>query len=195
MRKFDSAALRYAPPPPAGTLLRPDLLVDWLDGPPPDEAEDGVGNPFWFLSNFATTPFEASIGGFPHRAFDTGEAAFQAAKATTQDDFDRIASLDNPHVAKSAGRSVALRPDWNQIKVGVMRDVLAAKFHPEHQPGNCDLLLNTGNAKIVECNTWYDEVWGVNLVSGVGQNLLGLLLMTRRAELRLGLSQGRSLAE
>ena len=48
----------YAPGPPPGTLANPNDLIDYFDGCPDQ-------NPWFFLSNFAPTPFEASVGGFP----------------------------------------------------------------------------------------------------------------------------------
>lgn len=68
-----------------------------------------------------------------------------------------------------------------------MREVLAGKFHPGRQPVACALLLSTGQATLREGTLWGDEVWGVDVGTGRGQNLLGLLLQVRRAELRLGL--------
>ena len=184
----DAPGRHYGPPPPPGTLQDPAVLIDWFDGPPPEVAADGAGNPYWVLSNFAPTPFQAAVGGFPMTGFATAEAAFQAAKATTQEGFEQVAGLQDPAAAKAAGRRVSpLRPDWNDVKVGVMREVVAAKFDPRHQPETCALLLSTGEARLLEGTLWGDEVWGFDLGTGRGQNLLGLLLQVRRAELRLGL--------
>jgi len=43
-------------------------------------------------------------------------------------------------------------------------------------------LLATGNATLIEGNTWGDTYWGV--CKGKGQNKLGKLLMELRSELR-----------
>ena len=64
-----------------------------------------------------------------------------------------------------------------------MRAVLRAKFtqHPDLR----ELLLSTGDARLVETATVDNEVnrlWGE--VNGVGRNMLGVLLMEVRAELR-----------
>ena len=45
-------------------------------------------------------------------------------------------------------------------------------------------LLATGDAELIEANTWNDRVWGVDRETGRGQNLLGRALMQVRAELR-----------
>ena len=65
-----------------------------------------------------------------------------------------------------------------------MREVLRAKFtqHSDLQ----DLLLSTGEARLVESATVDNEVnrlWGE--VNGSGRNMLGILLMEIREDLRL----------
>lgn len=44
-------------------------------------------------------------------------------------------------------------------------------------------LLATGDAELVEGNTWGDRFWGV--CNGVGQNWLGRLLMQVRDEIKV----------
>lgn len=70
--------------------------------------------------------------------------------------------------------------NWDNIKLGVMEDVLRIKFQiPELKM----LLLETGDLHIQEGNTWNDTYWGVDLKTGEGQNNLGMLLMKIRKEL------------
>src|SRR3546814_15762231 len=74
-------------------------------------------------------------------------------------------------------------PGWSTTKFGRMRAVLRAKFtqHPDLR----ELLLSTGDARLVETATVDNEVnrlWGE--VNGVGRNMLGVLLMELRADLR-----------
>lgn len=42
-------------------------------------------------------------------------------------------------------------------------------------------LLDTGNARLIEGNTWGDMTWG--MVNGKGQNLLGKILEKVRLEI------------
>ena len=61
-----------------------------------------------------------------------------------------------------------------------MKELLMAKFSQ-----NEDLkkkLLDTGDATLIEGNTWGDKYWGV--CKGVGKNRLGELLMEVREELK-----------
>lgn len=74
-------------------------------------------------------------------------------------------------------------PDWSKTKFDRMRGVLYAKF-TQHEDLR-DLLLSTGNARLVEVATVDNAVnrlWGE--VNGVGQNMLGVLLMELREQLR-----------
>ena len=80
------------------------------------------------------------------------------------------------------GRRVKLRPDWEQVKVGLMEEIVRAKFTQ-----NEDLkqrLLATGDKRLAEGNTWGDTFWGVDLRSGRGENHLGRILMRVRDELK-----------
>ncbi len=85
-----------------------------------------------------------------------------------------------------------IRGDWEQSKLHVMEQLIAQKFS-----GRSDLaekLLATGDAEIIEGNTWGDTFWGV--CRGRGENNLGKLLMARRSELRTAVrANGRTNVE
>ena len=81
---------------------------------------------------------------------------------------------------KRIGRRLELRPDWDDIKIDVMRRAVTAKFTQ-----NSDLLqklLATGDAELIEGNAWGDTFWGV--CRGRGENWLGRILMDVREQLR-----------
>jgi ribA/ribD-fused uncharacterized protein len=131
------------------------------------------GNNF-FLSNFYVAPVV-----YQGIRFENNEAAFQAAKCPERmRDFCGL----NPQAAKRLGRRVELRPDWESVKYDVMYQVCKAKF--TQNPNLLERLLATGDAELVEGNTWGDQVWGV--CKGVGENHLGKTLMRIRAELGNG---------
>ena len=126
----------------------------------------------FFLSKFFVAPV------FYHGVrFENNEAAFQAAKCPER--MQEFCGL-SPQKAKRLGRSVELRPDWEEVKYDVMYQVCKAKFL--QNPDLLKQLLNTGDAELVEGNTWKDTVWGV--CDGVGENNLGKTLMRIRDELR-----------
>jgi hypothetical protein len=69
-----------------------------------------------------------------------------------------------------------MRPDWDEVKIEVMRDVLVSKF--QHNSELRQKLIDTGDAYLEEGNWWGDTFWGV--CKGKGQNKLGLLLIQLR---------------
>ena len=132
-----------------------------------------------FLSNFFPSPFEVDGVTFP-----TVEHWFQAVKTFNPKEFRSIAAAETPGKAKRMGRRAILRPDWEEVKVNVMRRGLRKKFAiPELRVK----LLATGDEELVEGNTWHDQTWGrctCAKCGGQGENLLGQLLMELREEIR-----------
>jgi hypothetical protein len=80
------------------------------------------------------------------------------------------------------GRTVMLRPHWDTIRIGIMRDLLHKKFAPGSSLAR--ELLATADRELIEGNTRNDRFWGVCLRTRVGENHLGRLLMEIRSELR-----------
>lgn len=110
--------------------------------------------------------------------FPSVEHAYNASKSLSvavQKKFLKLTAAE----AKAHGRKVKLRKDWEDIKLGIMFDLLKIKF--EH-PSLRKKLLATGDAILIEGNTWGDTYWGV--CEGVGLNILGKLLMRVRDECR-----------
>lgn len=125
---------------------------------------------FDFLSNFY--PCKITIGDV---TYNNAEAAFQAAKLVNKSERAAFAKLSGKE-ARAMGRKIPLRSDWNKIRVGVMRYVLAQKFYQNSEL--IDRLIFPSNLYFVEENSWNDTFWGV--CNGVGQNILGRLLMEFR---------------
>lgn len=156
---------------------RPSVIhwFDDFDGP----------NRYRFLSNFFVGDPIQIYGG----SFATGEHLFQALKADDPSNFRTIMRAKTPHDAKRYGRTIRLREDWEQVKYDAMMFTIRVKFHrsrPEAQ-----MLLDTGDALLIEGTYWGDDVWGVCLtpnrppwLTAPGRNWLGTMLMARRAELR-----------
>ena len=110
-----------------------------------------------FLSNFWYSDVHA-IWNDDRVKVPTIEHAFQAAKAMNRKDFDAICALPSPGNAKRYGRRVTLRSAWETVKLDVMESLLREKFsHPDLR----EKLLATGDAELVEGNTWGDIYWGV----------------------------------
>ncbi len=128
-----------------------------------------------FLSNFWDAP--VTYEGLTYR---NNEAAFQAQKCIRAEDRAAFTSLRSDE-AKRLGRRVELRPDWEQVKVGIMEELVRAKFTQNEELRA--LLLATGSRVLEEGNNWNDTFWGLDSKTRRGQNHLGKILMDVRSEL------------
>lgn len=131
-----------------------------------------------FLSNF----YEAKVE-YKGLVYPNTEAAFQAQKCMTEEEKLPFTEY-GPGKSKGMGRRVQLRPDWEEVKTGIMEEIVRAKFsqHPELS----SLLLATGDKVLVEGNHWGDTCWGVDTRTGQGENRLGKILMKVREEIKTG---------
>jgi len=137
---------------------------------------DSFSAEYRFLSNFWPAVVEYEGITYP-----SVEHAYQAAKTLDRRERRRVAAIAEPGDAKRAGRALPnQRPDWEQVKLRVMEECVRYKFtrHAELR----QRLLATGDAELIEGNTWNDRFWGV--CDGQGENHLGKILMKVRAELR-----------
>lgn len=165
----------------------------------------GFRDDFRFLSNFYNAP--VTYNGVTYK---NSEAAFQAAKFLhlTPDDIRAKVSpsiidgygfdLTDDHCvehafaamsaadAKKLGRKLPIRPDWEDVKFDIMREIVDSKF-----ANNAYLkrkLLATGDEQLVERNWWHDNIWGDcacdRCKNRAGKNMLGVILMETRARLK-----------
>lgn len=139
---------------------------------------------FYVLSNFSA--FTLVWEG--HR-FPTSEQAYQAEKfwghGEIHPNWDLIRTIrDAPsaHDAyKIAERNKPIRrPDWDEVKVGIMKEILQSKVE-QHEYVRRKLLA-TGDRELVE-NSWRDDFWGWG-PNKDGRNQLGKLWMEIREELQ-----------
>lgn len=132
-----------------------------------------------FLSNFAKTPFF-----WYGMWYLTVEHAYQAAKASNPDDWRAIKESNTPTDAKRVGRGIKIRPDWDTVKYPLMQDLLFHKFKNKEL---ADKLLATGDAWLIEGNTWHDQTWGdcrcERHAKTPGDNWLGQSLMYTRSKI------------
>ena len=129
-----------------------------------------------FLSNFYISPFM-----YEGKEYRSVEHAYQAWKAASPEDAEKIRLAPTPGQAKKLGRSVSLaesaKTEYNRLVA--MHKFLWAKFG---NPDMVEKLLSTGDAELVEGNWWGDKFWGV--CKGEGENYLGHALMAIRAALQ-----------
>lgn len=126
-----------------------------------------------WLSNFHLVEVELDGVRYP-----STEHAYQAAKTLDLAQREAIRVLPTCGMAKRAGQRVVLRADWERVKRDVMLNLQLQKYR---SPELRKLLLGTGDAELVEGNTWGDTYWGV--CRGVGENWLGRLIMQVRGEI------------
>ncbi len=137
-------------------------MINWFDGE------------YHFLSNFYESPVV-----FNGLEYGSAEAAYQAQKTANPEDRVQFTTLKAAQ-AKVVGRNIRMRPEWDAVKLGVMKAVLDQKFT---DPTLAKWLVETGSHYLQEGNYWHDTFWGTN--DGVGDNWLGRLLMLVRSELVL----------
>jgi ribA/ribD-fused uncharacterized protein len=153
---------------------------------------DSFSGSWSFLSNFH--PAEVYLDGVKYASI---EHAFQASKTLDLKRREKFTYLIKPAAAKKMGRDLPLRPDWEEVKVGIMRELLMQKFSPSIPKRK---LLSTFQAELIEGNWWHDTFWGVCDGSGrhwkcpghepYGENMLGKLLMEVRKHYGFGHTYG-----
>ena len=137
--------------------------------------------PYGPLSNYY--PCSIRLDGL---SYPSAEHAFQCLKAARREVAEWLAAAPDAFLAASAGDSLPeteIVPGWMERRADLMRPVLRAKFTQHAHLRK--LLLSTGSAELVEWASQDNEVnrfW--SKFNGVGENVLGKLLMELREELR-----------
>lgn len=130
-----------------------------------------------WLSNF----YPCQIQMF-RKMYPSVEHAYQAAKFNNpvlkEEIQERIRSCTTPGKAKRLANenTFLIREDWNIVKYKFMNQLVEYKFTTDEALKN--LLLETGDAEIIEGNTWGDTYWGI--CGGKGENNLGKIIMRIR---------------
>jgi ribA/ribD-fused uncharacterized protein len=144
---------------------------------------------FGLFSNLYRRPIQ-----FEGCTYPTAEHAYQAGKARKKEVREWLMAAPSPALLAMAAHGLYywdITPGWSTSKFARMKAVLHAKFS-QHADLR-ETLLGTGNARLVEAATVdsaVNRLWGE--VNGVGQNMLGTLLMEVRDEIRASLSRGTS---
>ncbi len=167
--------------------------------PPIDAGCHGLDTPervcfyeqdFYVLSNFSAFSIAWELS--PREGmgrFDTSEAVYHWMKFKPNvPTMEQYRIMNAVRLAPSAHEAFKIaeshkhlrRPDWDDVKVGIMRDILRAKAD-QHEYVRRKLLA-TGDRELVE-NSWRDDFWGWG-ANRDGQNMLGKLWMEIRTELR-----------
>lgn len=134
-----------------------------------------------WLSNF--WPCTVRVSGVE---YPSAEHAYVAMKTEEGETRRAVAELPTAAKAKALGRrkTFPLREDWEAVRLGAMYVVVQSKFF--QNPELAELLRSTGDADLLEENSWGDRFWGVS--GAGGENWLGVILAAVRDELRTRLS-------
>ena len=136
-----------------------------------------VGDDYGWLSNSA--PYPISLES---KMWYTAEHYFQTQKfhdETVQKEILRTRSAVEV-IRIASNPKLRVRRDWDKLKVGFMLTAVRTKF--TQIPDLKKLLLNTGEAELID-HTADDSYWGDG-GDGSGKNMLGMVLMDVRDELR-----------
>ena len=129
-----------------------------------------------FLSNM----YSCNIDGYT-----CVESFYQAMKSTDPSVRVEFKKLDGRN-AKQQGKTLIIRPDWEEVKLTVMRYALEKKFVAGSDLAN--KLLATGYTQLIETNNWHDNFWGDCYCNTCkvtsGSNHLGVMLMEIRDNLK-----------
>lgn len=137
--------------------------------------------PYGVFSNLYRRPIF-----FEGRDFLTAEHAYQAGKPRKENVREWILNAPTPALVAMAAHGLYtwdIVPDWSRIKYDRMRQVLHAKFS-QHADLR-QILISTDDTRLVEAgkaDNAVNRIWGE--VNGKGLNMLGVLLMEVRTELR-----------
>ncbi len=137
--------------------------------------------PYYETSNFALSNFSAHKIVFDAVEYPTVEHAFHAQKFSDETLRMQIRSCGSPLEAWTLARELKARRrnDWNNVKVGILTELIRAKIQQHTEVK--DALLATGTEEIIEINP-NDAFWG-NGKDGTGLNHTGKILMLFRDEL------------
>lgn len=146
----------------------------------------GFRGRYGFLSNMSIleTPIKTTDENGDPIYFKSVEHFFQAMKTLDYEERRYVAALPNPGDAKRYCKSdIVLRDDWEDIQLNVMWTGICWKFS-ERNPTLLKKLLDTKDLVLLEANHWGDRKWGIDWETGLGENLLGRLLMKRREQMK-----------
>jgi len=134
-----------------------------------------------FLSNFYPAQVSLEDGKWQYKSV---EHAYVAAKTTSEIMRFEVSGIPTAGEAKKFGKTLVIRPDWNEVRLGIMENLVRQKFS---DPELREKLFATDPHELVEGNNWHDNFWGSCVCTNCGnkgENNLGKILMQIREEIR-----------
>lgn len=124
----------------------------------------------------------ACMISYENESYPSVAHAFHAAKTLDLTIRAKIKKATRFYEVRQLGRDANPRPDWKEVRLSIMEDLLRQKFnYPEFKK----VLLSTGNEILINGNSRGETFWGAIRVEHkwVGENNLGKLLTKIREEL------------
>jgi ribA/ribD-fused uncharacterized protein len=140
-----------------------------------DIIREGFFGELRYLSNFHLCSITYEGITYP-----SSEHLYMAFKTTDNTIRQSIANISESKEVKKFGRTIDLRPNWDNIRVKMMYIAVSEKF--KQNKNLADKLIDTGDLELVEHNWWRDKFWGKHFDEG--ENNLGKILMRVRKELK-----------
>jgi ribA/ribD-fused uncharacterized protein len=154
---------------------------EWKDFVTHNQQEiKGFFGEYRFLSNF--WPAKVFLDNVKYTSI---ELAYQAAKWKSEDReyFQNCTELESIDYNRENQPNVYEEDVWDIEKNKIMFDLLKQKFDKDLNPENYKKLQETGDKYLEEMNWWGDLYWGKDR-DGNGQNVLGLMLMKVRDDIK-----------
>lgn len=110
--------------------------------------------------------------------YTNAEAAFWSQRIMDKKARNKLSRLS---AMKARAKALQAEPidDWDETKDDILKRILEIKFKDESLRMR---LLSTGDALILNNNTYRDEYYGI--YNGKGKNVLGKMLMELRSSLK-----------
>ncbi len=134
-------------------------------------------NEFYVFSNYSSFTIEWKGSLYP-----TSEHVYHSEKFNDENLKEQVRLARSAHDSQKFAQANVdkYRKDWNQIRIGIMKDILLVKV--EQHPYVKKKLLESENKELIE-DSWRDSFWGWG-PNKDGENRLGKLWMEIRNDFR-----------
>jgi ribA/ribD-fused uncharacterized protein len=142
--------------------------------------------PIFFYENefYPFSNFSAFMINWKGKDWMTSEHAYQSEKFTDPEMQEEIRACRSAHTAFKLAQGLSKispekkRSDWDEVKVGIMKEILLTKY-AQHEYVR-KKLKDSGTRELIE-DSWRDDFWGWGEKKD-GRNQLGKLWMEIREE-------------
>lgn len=137
---------------------------------------------FYEHEYYAFSNFSSFMLSWKGKDYMTSEHVYHSERFNERERKEAIQTARSAHDAfrYAQENKPFQRPDWNDIKMGVMKEILHEKV--KQHPYVLKKLLESGNRELIE-DSWRDDFWGWGPHKD-GTNMMGKLWMEIRDEVR-----------